>query len=86
MRDAVLVAVIASTPPTLAAVLGFVASRAAMRHETQRQTAATALSLHALQTTVNRVETTVERIDVGLDDLRERVARLEGANAVRVVG
>lgn len=85
MKASILVAVIAATPPTLAAVLTFLASRSAMRRDYERHAIAMSHSLNALEATVGRVEATVERIDAGVDDLRERVARLEGAQNPRVV-
>lgn len=77
------IALIAATPPTLAAVLTFLAARSAMRRESDAHAAVLTHSLDTLQTTVDRIERIVERIDGGIGDLRERVAHLEGASEAK---
>ena len=79
MKAAVLIAAIAAGPPTLAALLTFFATRASARLTIQERTAVVAQSLQNLHDAVARVEGTVERVEVGVTDLRERVARLEGS-------
>ena len=79
MKAAVLVAAIASGPPTLAALLAFFSSRSSLRQGMQERTAVVAQSLENLPAAVARVETTVDRVETGVTELRERVARLEGA-------
>jgi hypothetical protein len=81
-----LVALIAATPPTLAALLTFVAARSAMRRESESRAAVVTHSLDVLQAAVGRIERAVERVDTGVGDLRERVAHLEGASEVRTAG
>ncbi|MDQ1437489.1 MAG: hypothetical protein QOK43_1118 [Acidimicrobiaceae bacterium] len=83
MRGAVVVAAIAAVPPTLAAVLTFLQARAANRRTAQQDALGVARALGDLQGTVGRVEASVERIDQGVVELRERVARLEGARPAR---
>ena len=81
MASAVEVAAIAAAPPTLAAVLTFLQARAANRRAAEQDALGVARALGDLQGTVSRVEASVQRIDEGVLDLRERVARLEGADA-----
>lgn len=85
MTAGVGVAVIAALPPTLAALLTFVqaraANRAAMRRAEEHDALGMAASLGRLRSAVGRVESAVDRIDDGVVDLRERVARLEGAHS-----
>lgn len=82
MKAAVLVAAIAATPPTLAAMLAFFSSRSSDRVAARERSATLAQSLDSLGTAVGRIESTVERVEVGVVELRERVARLEGAQPV----
>lgn len=83
MKGAVLVAAIAAGPPTLAAVLAFLASRSSTRQGVHERAAVVTQSLESLHAAVTRVEASVERVETGVTDLRERVARLEGAQAAR---
>lgn len=80
MTEGVLIAIVAAWPPTLAATLTFLAARAADRRASMDRAAATAQSLEALGASVGRVEAVIERVDAGVGELRERVARLEGAS------
>lgn len=86
MRGSVLVAFIAATPPTLAAALAFFAARASERTVGQEQTAIVTQAQDNLPIAVGRVESTVERIEVGVVELRERVERLEGAQHAHPIG
>lgn len=79
MTGSVLVAFIAATPPTLAAMLAFFAGRASDRAVAQERAAIVSQSLEHLHVAVARVEAGVERVETGVVELRERVARLEGA-------
>ncbi len=86
MTATLIVAVIAAVPPTLAALLAFFGTRRSDRVAVEERAATFALSLENLQATVGRVESTVDRVEQGVVDLRgvvtdlkERVARLEGA-------
>ena len=83
MRGSVLVAFIAATPPTLAALLAFFSTRASARVATLERTATVAQSLDNLRTAVDRIESAVDRVETGVMELRERVAHLEGAQTVR---
>ena len=83
MRTAVLAAVIAAIPPTLAAVLTFFQARAANRRAAEHDALGLARVVGEMQGAVVRIEATVERVDEGVADLRERVARLEGPHAGR---
>lgn len=83
MRTAVLAALIAAVPPTLAAALTFFQARAANRRAAEHDALGVAQIVGELQGTVARIEATVERVDEGVTDLRERVARLEGPHAGR---
>jgi hypothetical protein len=78
MSSTVLVALLAATPPTAAAVLTFLAARASDKRGSIDRAAVTAKSIDQLGGAVARVEGAVERIEGTLTDIRERVARLEG--------
>jgi hypothetical protein len=78
VRGTVLVAAVAAWPPTLAALLTFLAARASDRRTAAEHAAVTAQSLDHLSAAVGRVEAAVEHVESGVCDLRERVARLEG--------
>jgi hypothetical protein len=83
MRGSVLVAFIAATPPTLAAMLAFFSTRASARMAAHERAAMVAQSLDNLGNALARVEAGVERVETAVTDLRERVAHLEGARTVR---
>jgi len=78
-KAAVLVAAIADVPPTLAALLTFFVARSSARVATLERPAFVDHSLENLHAAVTRVEGVVARVDVGVTDLGERVARLEGS-------
>jgi chaperonin cofactor prefoldin len=80
MSEAILIAVIASTPPTIAAVLGYVANRRSLRRSVGDPPEVSLIEL------VERVELKLDRLDTKFDTLsesqslvRERLARLEAA-------
>jgi hypothetical protein len=79
MTAAVVIALVAAAPPTLAAVLTFAAARASDRREGQVRAAVVDRSLDSLHTSVGQVADAVGRVEGVVTDLRERVARLEGA-------
>jgi hypothetical protein len=79
MTEGIVVAIVAAWPPILAAILTFLAARASDRRASVERAALTAQSLEQLATAVGRVEAAVERVETGLGDVRERVARLEGS-------
>jgi len=79
MTETVVIALLAGVPPTLAAILTFLAARASDRRAATERAAVTANSIDQLGTAVGRVESAVERVESALGDVRERVARLEGA-------
>jgi len=79
VKEALIVAVVAAWPPTLAAVLTFLAARSSDRRAADERVAVVAQSIDTLGTAVARVDDAVERVEAGVVELRERVARLEGA-------
>jgi hypothetical protein len=83
VTEALVVAAVAAWPPTLAAVLSFLAARSSDRRAVDERAALVAQSLDTLGTTVAHVDAAVERVETGVVELRERVSRLEGASAVR---
>lgn len=80
-----LVASIAAGPPTLAAMLAFFSTRSSDRVAARERSATLTQSLEGLGTAVGRIESSVERVEVGVVELRERVARLEGAGIAHPV-
>lgn len=79
MSAAIVVAIIAAGPPTLASLLAYVTARSSQRAANRDQAAAVAHSLDTLEDAVTRIESTLGRVEDGVIELRERVARLEGA-------
>jgi urease alpha subunit len=89
MRQAIVVAVIAALPPTLAAVLAFATSRSTAHSIKGEDPQSVHSSIAALSAAVARVEATTTstaatatRTEQHVGELRERVSRLEGAAAV----
>ena len=78
MKGAVVVAMVSALPPTVAALLAFVQARAAQRASAAERTAGITQTVEILGGGIARLEVTVGRVDEGVTDLRERVARLEG--------
>ena len=74
----VAVALIAALPPTLAAVLSFVQARYAHRSST-----GTAIAVEHLRVAVDEVRAGLRQVELGGNELGERVARLEGGHARR---
>ena len=83
MIATVVVALIAATPPTLAATLAFFAARGQDRIAVAERAATVAQSLDHFQSAVGRVEASVGRVEDGVGELRERVAHIEGTLATR---
>lgn len=71
MSDAVVVALVAAVPPTLAAVLAFLQSRSVRRQVTTRGEAPIGLM-------VERLERRVEGLDQAVAGIADRLAHLEG--------
>lgn len=71
------VAVIAATPPTVAAVLGYLCNRRSIRRSLGNSPDV------PLSKIVRRVEEKVDRLIEGQTAIRERLARLEGESQVR---
>jgi hypothetical protein len=86
MTDGVVVAAVAAVPPTLAAVLTFTAARASDRRAARERAVVVDQSLDSLHSSVGQVADAVGRVEGVVTDLRERVARLEGAQAAVVRG
>lgn len=88
MSDAILVATIASAPPTVAALLAFATARGSQRASADRRAGELATSLAALADAVGRLDGGLSRVEASVDrvaevvvELRERVARLEASHA-----
>ena len=72
MKAAVLVAAVAAFPPTLAAILGYLANNRSLRRSIGEP------SGMPLTTVVQRLDEKVDRLVEGQAATRERLARLEG--------
>lgn len=83
MTDAVLIALVAAVPPTLAALFTFAAARSSDRRLREERAAVVDQSLESLHASVGQVGDAVGRVEGVVTELRERVARLEGAEAGR---
>ncbi|MDQ1438496.1 MAG: hypothetical protein QOK43_2125 [Acidimicrobiaceae bacterium] len=81
MTPAVVIAAVAAVPPTLAAVLTFAAARASDRRAGRERAAVLDQSFGSLHASVGQVADAVGRVEGVVTDLRERVARLEGARS-----
>lgn len=81
MKGDVVVAVMAAGPPTVAALLAHLQARAARREAAAERTRGVAHALDVVGADLSRLEATVARIDGGVLDVRERLARLEGTVA-----
>jgi len=75
MKGAVLVAIVAAFPPTLAAILGYLANSRSIRRSVGEPTG---VPLAAL---VQRIEEKLDRLVEGQASIRERLAHIEGAQA-----
>ena len=72
MSPEVLIAVIAGLPPTLAAVLGYLGNRRAIRRSLGNSPTI------PLSKVIGRIESKVDQLVEGQAAIRERLARLEG--------
>lgn len=79
MTTAVVVAFIAAAPPTVGVVLTYLQARAARRVDSVERKAGVEQTVAVLGAAIGRLQTTTDRIEGGVADLRERVGRLEGA-------
>lgn len=80
MSEGVMIALIAATPPAIAAILGYLANRRSLRRSVGAPPGI------PLTRVVERVEGKVDRLDTKIDRLaeaqtgiRERLARVEGS-------
>jgi hypothetical protein len=80
VSDGVMIALIAATPPAIAAILGYLANRHSLRRSVGAPPGV------PLMRVVERVEGKVDRLDTKIDRLaeaqtgiRERLARVEGS-------
>lgn len=80
MSDAIVVAAIAAGPPTLAALLGYLANNRSLRRTVGEPQGV------PLITIVERLDTKVDKLAGGQTAIRERIARLEGERRVPMVG
>jgi hypothetical protein len=79
MSNQVVVTVIAAIPPTLAAILGFLATKRSLRRSVGASPGVSlAAVLRRIDTKVERVEAKVDRLGEANAEMRERLARLEG--------
>jgi hypothetical protein len=78
---AIVVALIAAMPPTIGVILTYTQARSARREASYERASATARTLDVLGAAIERLQTTTERVEAGVVDLRERVGRLEGVVA-----
>ena len=85
MREQVLTALIAATPPTVAAILGYLANRRSLRRSVgTRPGLPLAKVIERLDTKVDRVDSKVDRVIDGQAQMRERLARIEGERERRL--
>jgi hypothetical protein len=66
MSNGLIVALVAAPPPTLAAILTFIAARSATRRKSDVRALVVTHSLDTLQASVGRIENTIGRIDAGV--------------------
>ena len=79
MSDVIVVATIAAGPPTLAAILGYLANNRSLKRTVGDPQGV------PLTTIVERLDVKVDKLVDGQASIRERLARLEGPRAPRVV-
>lgn len=85
MSQEVITALIVATPPTIAAVLGYLANKRSLR-----RSVGTPLRLplanviQRVDVKIDRVDSKVDRVIEGQADIRERLARLEGERGPRL--
>lgn len=72
MNDVIVVAAIAAGPPTLAAVLGYLANSRSLRRTVGEPQGV------PLTTIVERLDAKIDKLAEGQTEVRERLARLEG--------
>lgn len=85
MTSEVVIAMIAAIPPTLAAILGFLANRRSLRRSVGvSKGVPLAAVIRSVDTKVERIEAKVDRLGEGQADVRERLAHLEGERQRRL--
>lgn len=78
MRDQVVVTLIAAFPPTLAAVLAFLATKRSLRRSVGASPGGSlAALLRSVDTKVERIDAKVDRLAEANAEMRERLSRLE---------
>lgn len=85
MKSEIVVAAMAAIPPTLAAILGFLANRRSFRRSlgTSPRVPLAAV-IKSVDTKVERIEAKVDGLGEGQADVRERLAHLEGERQGRL--
>lgn len=79
MSSEIAIAVIAAVPPTLAAILGFLANRRSLRRSVGSNPGVPLASvMQRTETKIDRIDAKVDRLAEGQAQVRERLARLEG--------
>lgn len=73
MSEPILIVAIAAAPPTLAAILGYVANSRSIRRTVGEPQGVPLLTI------VERLDGKVDKLAEGQTEIRERLARLEGA-------
>ncbi len=85
MSEEVITALIAATPPTIAAVLGYLATKRSLRRSVGTSPGLPlAKVIERVDVKVDRVDSKVDRVIDGQAQIRERLARLEGDLARRL--
>jgi hypothetical protein len=78
MRDQVVISVIAAIPPTLAAILGFLATKRSLRRSVGASPGASlAALLRSIDTKIERIDAKVDKLAEANAEMRERLSRLE---------
>ena len=83
MNEAIVIAAVAAAPPTLAALLAYTGARAAQREAAADRNGDLRHTVATIVGTLDRVASTVERVEGAVGDLRERVASLEATPRAR---
>lgn len=79
MSIEIAIAVIAAVPPTLAAILGFLANRRSLRRSVGSNPGVPlATVMHRTETKIDCIDEKVDRLAEGQAQVRERLASLEG--------
>lgn len=85
MSEGIIIALIAATPPTIAATLGYLANKRSLRRSVGASPGVPlAAVIRSVDTKVERIEAKVDRLGEGQADVRERLAHLEGERQRRL--